>query len=79
MTKLFTKRNKSNIIEPDYLAAENLRMIKNDRSKELNELINKISEHSFISTSPITGEMVDAVRTDDVIDILKTYFNPEEE
>jgi hypothetical protein len=79
MNKLLTKRNKNDIIKPDYLAAENLRTIKIDRSKELNELIHKVSEHSFISTSPITGEMVDAVRTDDVIDILKAYFNPEEE
>ena len=79
MTNIFAKKKQKNEVKPDYMAPENLVTIKPDKEKMLEKLLNDISGHSFISTSPITGEMVDVVRTEDIEGILRTFLEMDEE
>lgn len=77
MTKLFKKQKKTEV-NPDYVAAKDLITVKFDNAKALEELMNEIAEATFVTTSPVTGEMIDAVRPDDVSDILKRFLGIEE-
>lgn len=77
MTKLF-KRQKNTEMNPDYNAATDLITVKYDNEKALENVMNKISELTFVTTSPITGESIDAVRPADIYDILKSFLANEE-
>ena len=43
--------------------------------KEAEELFGRIIDMAFVSSSPITGEPIDVVRTSDICRIVCDYFN----
>lgn len=62
-------------VEPTYEIDPTIPIITIDRKKEVEELFSYILEHSFVSSSLITGEPIDAVRTSDIYKEICKFFN----
>lgn len=68
-------RFKKEKVMPNYEVDPSITTITVDRKKEVEELFAYILEHSFVSSSLITGEPIDAVRTSDIYKEICKFFN----
>lgn len=61
-------------VNPSYDIEPSIEKREINYAKEAEELFGKIIEMAFISSSPITGETIDVVRTSDICRSVCEYF-----
>lgn len=61
-------------VNPNYDIEPSIEKREINYAKEAEELFGKIIEMAFISSSPITGETIDVVRTSDICRSICEYF-----
>lgn len=72
MGKFFNKQKQ---IIPEYEPPKDLITAPFDKKAALEKIMDDISERAFVTTSPVTGESLDAIRTHDIYDILCEFFD----
>lgn len=71
------KKETKPTVEPTYEVPESINVKLIDRKKDVEELFGYILEHAFVSSSTITGEPIDAVRTSDIYKEICNFFKVE--
>lgn len=62
------------LAEVNEIEEEEEEIMKDYGKETVEELMDKIVDHTFVSKSPVDGNLISVVRTEDVMGILCEYF-----